>query len=240
MKKRLAIILMAVALLFVFTACDEDSPVGQLFGGEGNTENTAAAGGNTDDAGGVFKAKTKEEEVYYNGISGLKLTVAPGYYIEELDAVNMTSTPEESNDADELEWGEMTYGLYMDLFYIANKSTDLHDDHAVLSAYIEYMPDYTQEEYLEDTLSWLIAPSNGYESELTNEDVVTIDGKTAYYYEVTTQHESEGSVPYIEENYIIPLEEEGMYLTIYTNYWSDSSASKADAEKMFSTFISFL
>ncbi|MFV0400266.1 MAG: hypothetical protein ACK5LX_06550 [Oscillospiraceae bacterium] len=251
MSKRIAALLCALMMVFGLAGCEEGSPINQMLGldssnsesssastGSSAEEHSSAAEDSSSSTAPLPKA-TQEEKVYYNGATGLKLTVPEGYYISELDEGAMTETPEESDDMDSLPFQELSQGYYsITLFNIANKGRSNHDDHAGMEGYLDYYIEYTMEDYLSDLEYNILYETEDYSYELVKKEEIDFHGKPTWYLEVETTYQ-EDSEPYLTQMFLVTELDTDTFLYFYADYWNDSEASKEAAEGMLFDCLDF-
>ncbi|MDL2233076.1 hypothetical protein LJC63_05790 [Ruminococcaceae bacterium OttesenSCG-928-L11] len=187
--------------------------------------------------------RTSEDLVYYNGYTGLKITVPKGYYITYLNDVNLTRTEGESSSYLTLDWYDYGTGeMEMSLAGVQSQSSDSSMNHSEIDMFVVEHEDYSDTaDFFEYYTEWMLRDgTDGFHSTMDETGTEVIKGRTFHKLIATVTHADNNS-DFTEEYYVTAVggEAENTYLIVYLNYWNNSKVSESSARFMLENCFDF-
>lgn len=180
---------------------------------------------------------TTSETTYYNGYTGVSVTIPAGYYVSYLSEINLTSSREESSNLNLLErFDYEDGGCSIDLASFASARDSGEDEHCEMDLFIDEYVGYfsTVEEYVAYLAESAIYSEGGFERTFVSGGSAQVNGVHFQTLSYEVYHPDNGTSIIIEDYYVAQVggREDGLYLVAYVNYWADNRRSIDTARYM--------
>lgn len=177
-----------------------------------------------------------KETIYYNGAAGLTVTVPEGWYQNNINEKNLTATPEQSMDLDEMDSFDLKDdGFSYFLLNISSQESDKNEENVQVTLQLDKYEDKSFDEYTDYIENLYNAGTDGYTYALQEREKVKINDEKYVKLSYTVTHEK-NSNPYFEEHYLKDLGD--LYLDMCISYY-DNTKSENDARFIRNNLLSF-
>ena len=230
-----SLIILAVAILFSLTGCSEEkiqeaarniaAEISSPGAAADDAEESTSALSLGDSAAEGYEyendaAKVTEDTTYYNEYLGISYTLPAGWWLYSVREDNFTTTQGVTGDYTALDISRGDGYSYIDLISCANLQYSTRDNHVGVDLYAESVYGITTlEEYVSDSLDYLLEPYEDETYTLISEDAFSYSGKDFVVCYIEVGRESE---PY-EMLYAFCELNEDYFLTVNLNYWPENT-----------------
>ena len=225
-------IILAVAVMLSLTGCSEEKirEAAQGIASEINSvANPAAAPASLSVEGGEAAegyeyeneaTKLTSDTTYHNEYLGVSYTLPAGWWLYYLTEDNFTTERGVTGDSTLLDINRGDGYTYLDLISCANLQFSTRDNHVGVDLYAESVDGITElDEYVEDSLNYLLRPYEDETYNLISEDTFSYGGRDFVICYIGVERETE---PY-EMLYAFCALDNDYFLTINLNYWPENT-----------------